>query len=126
MNEVDKIGVDTNGKEEDMKKASNNFWLNLKIKENMIIQRSRMKWLNDGDVNNRFFHSVMKGRSRHNHIGPLYSKRGVLNSIKKVKREIFEHFGNKFKENESLRPILEGDAFKRLSQEERISLEVLF
>lgn len=35
--------------------ASRRFWLSLKIKENMIIQKSMLKWLNDGNANIRSF-----------------------------------------------------------------------
>lgn len=41
-------------------KASSRIWLNIKIKENMLIQKYILKWLNDGDLNNKYFHRVMK------------------------------------------------------------------
>src|SRR4051812_30336574 len=92
----------------------------------MIIQRSRLKWINDGDVNGRFFHSVMKGRLRRNHIGPLNISRGVFESVEEVRGEVYNHFGNKFKENLLNRPRFEGVSFRRLGEEERRSLEAPF
>lgn len=38
----------------------NRFWLKLKIKENLIFQKSRIKWDSEGDANIRFFQSTMK------------------------------------------------------------------
>ncbi|XP_058741846.1 uncharacterized protein LOC131614250 [Vicia villosa] len=37
------------------KETSSRFWLNLRIKENMILQKSRLAWLNGGDSNSGFF-----------------------------------------------------------------------
>lgn len=107
-------------------KANRKFWLNLKIKENMIIQRSIVKWLNDGDVNSRYFHAIMKKGMRHNFIGPISTSRGMISSVKEVKEEVFGHFKAKFKENDMNRPVLEGHVFKSFSGEEKESLEPLF
>ncbi|XP_058746404.1 uncharacterized protein LOC131619312 [Vicia villosa] len=82
------------------KEASSRFWLNLRIKENMLIQKSRLSWLNEGDSNSGFFHKVMKERRRHNHIGPIISSRGLLESVNEVKEEVFSHFACKFEETD--------------------------
>lgn len=37
-----------------------------------------MKWLNDGDVNIRFFYAIMKKGFRRNFIGLISTPRGVL------------------------------------------------
>ncbi|XP_058746530.1 uncharacterized protein LOC131619457 [Vicia villosa] len=108
------------------KMACGNFWLNLKIKENMLIQKSRIKWINDGGSNNRYFHSIMKERRRRNHIGPLNSDRGVLVSVEDVKEEVRNFFGLKFDESEVSRSVLDGVLFDKLGSIERSSLEAPF
>ncbi|XP_058783622.1 uncharacterized protein LOC131658332 [Vicia villosa] len=74
------------------KEATNRFWTDLRIKENMLVQKSRLKWLNKEDSNSGFFHKVMKDRRRRNHIGPINSLNGSLSSVKDVKEEIVHHF----------------------------------
>lgn len=49
-------------------KANGKFWLNMRIRENMLIQKVRMRWLNEGGVNSKFFHKVMKKGLRRNFI----------------------------------------------------------
>ncbi|XP_058768560.1 uncharacterized protein LOC131642301 [Vicia villosa] len=108
------------------RRASKDFWMNLKIKENMLIQKSRLKWLNDGDANSRYFHKVMKARRRRNHIGPLLTESGLVDSVAEVKEEVLSHFANKFKEDVRGRPTLEGISFGVLSRDEKESLEKPF
>ncbi|XP_058727126.1 uncharacterized protein LOC131598556 [Vicia villosa] len=108
------------------KEASSRFWLNLRIKENMLIQKSRLTWLNEGDSNSGFFHKAMKERRRHNHIGPITSSRGLLESVNEVKEEVFSHFACKFEETDRNRPSLEGIPFRSISMEERSFLEAPF
>ncbi|XP_058753873.1 uncharacterized protein LOC131627052 [Vicia villosa] len=90
------------------RRASKDFWMNLKIKENMLIQKSRLKWLNDGDANSKYFHRVMKARRSRNHIGPLLTESGFVESVAEVKEEVLSHFANKFTEEVRGRPTLEG------------------
>ncbi|XP_058758224.1 uncharacterized protein LOC131631444 [Vicia villosa] len=108
------------------KEESCRFWLNLRIKENMIIQKSRLAWINDGDSNSGYFHKVMKERRRYNHIGPINSTSGMKETVLEVKEKVFSHFSNKFVETERNRPCLEGISFKRLSMEDITLLEAPF
>ncbi|XP_058775615.1 uncharacterized protein LOC131649887 [Vicia villosa] len=93
MNEGDEMvddvdrGEDSLGEDEVRRKrrACSDFWFHLKIKENMLIQKSRLKWLNDGDCNSRYFHNIMKSRRIRNHIGSIVTERGVVDSVEEVK-----------------------------------------
>ncbi|CAI8603270.1 unnamed protein product [Vicia faba] len=78
------------------KEDTSRFWTNLRIKENMLVQKSRLKWLNEGDSNSGFFHKVMKERRRHNHTGPVMSSSGLLESVEEIKEEVTYQFSNKF------------------------------
>ncbi|XP_058726606.1 uncharacterized protein LOC131597964 [Vicia villosa] len=102
------------------KEANGNFWKNLRIKENMFIQKSRIKWLKEGDANSGFFHKVMKQRRRQNHLGPINTPG------EEVKEEVWNHFGNKFIETEEVRPLLDGIFFNSISVEEAVDLEKPF
>ncbi|XP_058765879.1 uncharacterized protein LOC131639401 [Vicia villosa] len=125
INDIHNLPSDVEEKAEEVRKANQNFWLNLKIKENMLIQRARLKWLNDGDVNSKFVHAIMKKGLRCNFIGPISTSRG-LSSVDDVKAAVFEHFEDKFKETEGYRPVLEGDVFKILDAEDKNYLEFPF
>ncbi|XP_058765712.1 uncharacterized protein LOC131639232 [Vicia villosa] len=107
-------------------KASRKIWLNLKLRENMLIQKSRLRCLNDGDSNSKFFHRVMKERRSKNHICSLNTSDGVVESVGGVKEVVRGHFEHKFKEFFPNRPLLEGVLVNSLSVEDRDSLEVPF
>ncbi|XP_058733672.1 uncharacterized protein LOC131605316 [Vicia villosa] len=134
MNEGDEMVDDVDGEEivvgEDelsrKRRAQSDFWLNLKIKENMLIQKSRLKWLNDGDSNSRYFHNVMNSRRIRNHIGFIVTDRGVVESVEEVKKETKLFFEEKFSEAMGGRPILEDISFSKLNRVERDGLEYPF
>lgn len=71
----------------------------------MLIQKARLKWLNDGDINSKIIHRVMKGRRRHNHIGSILTSTGIFDSVEVVKGEERNHFA--FVESDRDKPILE-------------------
>ncbi|MCI13230.1 hypothetical protein A2U01_0034346 [Trifolium medium] len=47
------------------------FWEQLHYKESLLKQKSRMRWVKDGDANTRYFHASIKGRRRKNQIVSL-------------------------------------------------------
>ncbi|XP_058769926.1 uncharacterized protein LOC131643655 [Vicia villosa] len=106
--------------------ATSQIWMQLKIKENMIPQKSRLKCNRGGDSNSRFFHCAMKGRRKSNFIGNIITNNGVLETVGDVKEEIKRHFIEKFTKYDYNRPFLEGVSLKSLSSKESDSQEAPF
>lgn len=74
--------------------STSRMWKNLMIKENMILQKSRLKWGRKGDSNSRFFHSFMKDRRRRNFIGSITSEGGMLETVRELKVDARRFFCN--------------------------------
>ncbi|XP_058746998.1 uncharacterized protein LOC131619984 [Vicia villosa] len=110
----------------DRKEATSRFWLNLRIKENMLAQKLKVKWLKDGNCNSSLFHKAMKERRRHNHIGPILSSGSLFESVEEVKDEAWRHFLGKFSETGRVRRVFEGITFKSINLEEKLGLEIPF
>ncbi|XP_058726233.1 uncharacterized protein LOC131597559 [Vicia villosa] len=96
------------------KEATREFWMKLRIKENMLAQKSKVKWLNESDCNSSFFHKVLKEKRRINHIGSISSSGIILERVEEVKEEVLRHFSNKYGA-ERERWGLEGIEFDRIS-----------
>ncbi|XP_058767766.1 uncharacterized protein LOC131641482 [Vicia villosa] len=67
------------------KEASCRIWRNLRLKENMLLQKARLKWMKEGDANSGFYHKVMKEKRNFNHLGPIYVEGGTMESVDKVR-----------------------------------------
>lgn len=56
-------------------------------------QRSRVKWLTEGDRKTTFFHLTMTTRRRRNHISRIMDNRGWwITREEDIQNEIFQHF----------------------------------
>ncbi|MCI39965.1 RNA-directed DNA polymerase (Reverse transcriptase), partial [Trifolium medium] len=53
------------------KKKFEDLWVLLKSKDRMEFQKSRSRWLTEGDANTSYFHACVKGRKRSNSIVAL-------------------------------------------------------
>lgn len=71
-------------------------WDKLLIRESMIKQESRCRWLMEGEKNSKFFHSFMKSRFCHNNIVGLKQKGIVVDDVAGVKQLDIEHFQDLF------------------------------
>jgi len=93
-------------------KGFNDFWALPRVKESQIFQRSRTKWLREGDGNTGYFHSSIKMRRRRDFIMPLRVENRWFESVPKVRAEIVayfrDHFSDHFSKSLVDRPTLDG------------------
>ena len=129
MEALDKMAV-TNGWDDKLRKDRLlllvEAWSGSRKEEQVWRQKSRIKWLKEGDRNSKFFHFVANGRRRRNFIGDLCFN-GVSTSNPHLIREgIFDFFKKQYSKVEWQRPKINGLNLKRLSTDQRNGLEVVF
>ncbi|PNX74096.1 cysteine-rich receptor-like protein kinase [Trifolium pratense] len=92
------------------------FWELLNFKESLIKQKSRVKWIQEGDSNSRFFHASIKGRRRRNQLSILKKGDEWIHGVESIKKEVKDHFSTFFTEEWNNRPFLHGINFNSLSE----------
>jgi len=91
------------------------LWRILRAKVALIAQRSRLRWLKEGDVNSKFFHKCIKARKSRNSIKALRENDGWVVSPFEVRRKVVNYFTEHFAEDRWDRPKLERVDFRRLT-----------
>ncbi|GAU30728.1 hypothetical protein TSUD_145250 [Trifolium subterraneum] len=110
---------------QEMTSRKENFcalWKLLKSKETLMFQRSRSKWLKEGDANTKFFHGSVKARSKSNLISALRVDGEWLESPSLIKAAVSLYFRNHVSSTPKVRPKLDGVLFSTLSEEENRGL----
>jgi hypothetical protein len=102
------------------------LWRLLKAKDALVAQRSRSKWLKEGDANTKYFHNCVKVRKSRNSIKALREIDGWVVSPYDVRRKVVEYFKNIVANDRWERPKLDGVNFERVSDEDNIFLAAPF
>lgn len=92
------------------------------MNDSLLYQKSKIKWLKEGDANTKYIHFVVKGRRRANNLVGLELASGWTEDIKQVKRGVKTFFEIKFRKQQGLRPYLDGILFRTVSEEDKLML----
>jgi hypothetical protein len=113
---------------EERKKLFDELWKILKSIDAMTFQRSRSRWLKEGDSNSRYFHNCIKARNRRNRLVALKTTNGWVEGPTQVRAAVVDFFRNHFTSHEWQRPkyTLDGIDFPSLSQERVLDLTACF
>lgn len=88
----------------------------------MLKQKSRERWIREGNTNSRYFHAGLQGRRPKNQIVSIHKNGNVLKGVKEIKGKNFNHFAESFSEHFMARPKLGVVNFKAMSKSENKSL----
>ncbi|MCH90117.1 transposon TX1 putative 149 kDa protein, partial [Trifolium medium] len=86
-------------------------------KESMVVQRSRTRWLREGDANSSYFHACIKSRRKQNTITALQTADGWSETPEAIRQAVVTYFRNHFSSVCWRRPKLDGVQFPSLSNE---------
>ena len=119
LNVVETLAAEGGPPEVDQRRVLNaDFWRELRIKESLLAQKSRLKWLAEGDENSRFFHACIRSNRRRTNIVKLQVGEGWVENVNDIKGVIKDHFEEFFKEEVFNRPTLDGVDFGSVGRED--------
>jgi len=89
-------------------------------------QKSRIKWLVDGDENSHFFHGFINNRNNKNQLHALLINGDWCIDPTFIKDEAVRFFTSKFSEKWKSRPKFQSSDFQKLSEANRVFIEAPF
>jgi exonuclease III len=102
------------------------FWRQLHFKESLLKQKSRLRWVKEGDSNSRYFHESIKSRRRKNQLIALKDGDRWIQGVPEVKGFVKNFYEDNFRERWEDRPNLNGLTFRSLTMEDNMELTASF
>lgn len=96
------------------------------LKCSLLWQKSRIKWLKEGDANSKFFHRCIQKRRKINELLSLNFDGVFVEGLDPLRDKIRGYFENHFMGNEWARPFVGNVNFPSLGEAENILLTVQF
>ncbi|GKV09172.1 hypothetical protein SLEP1_g20714 [Rubroshorea leprosula] len=127
--QLDERGENVQLSPSDIEKRRSSFlelWKNLKLKENMWQQKSRLMWLKEGDANTKFFHRCVKGRWRKNEINSIQINGEQHKGVGEIKEKMVGYLEQLFTKDRWQRPKLDGISFRQIDGADNESLMAAF
>lgn len=98
----------------------------LQLEEISWRQKSRVRWVVEGDHNTSFFHCLASQHRRNNFVSSMLFRDKFVEGNKELGREASNHFARMYEEEFNWRPSLDGINFCSLDESSRLSLEGCF
>ncbi|XP_077234220.1 uncharacterized protein LOC143876406 [Tasmannia lanceolata] len=98
----------------------------LRLEEISWRQKSRVKWLMEGDKNTAFFHAIASARRRRNRIESLEVEGAVVSDRERIIAETIAFYRSLYSDDGLVRPIPQDICFSNLSLEASAGLEIPF
>ena len=108
------------------KSLQEQLWAAATAYESMMRQKSRVKWIKEGDSNSGYFHRLINHRRRVNAFQGLLVEGEWIHDPSRIKRVVLSHFKERFSEQNHHRPTLDGIQFPSLDQGQNDSLVARF
>ncbi|XP_071713279.1 uncharacterized protein [Rutidosis leptorrhynchoides] len=106
--------------------ARRNWLEKERSKTNMLRQKSRVRWILEGDGNTTFFHSLLRHRYNKNNIIGISVNEIWIEEPNEIKTAVFGHFANIFECQNAERPSLEDLHYPSLTHDKANKLESPF
>ncbi|KAK2654791.1 hypothetical protein Ddye_014647 [Dipteronia dyeriana] len=102
------------------------LWKQICLEEHKWRQILRVKWLNEGDRNTRYFHILSNVRRKANGIGDLLISSRRCSGPPQLRECVFSFFKDQFKKEMGHRPRISGLPIKQILMQEKTELEAEF
>ncbi|KAK7281055.1 hypothetical protein RIF29_08713 [Crotalaria pallida] len=90
------------------------LWKSLLDKDSLLREKSRLKWIQDEDVNSSYLHAYLARRRNRNKICALRGHGSWVHGVDAIKDVIKNHFHHHFSEAHIVRPTLDGIGFPQV------------
>ena len=125
MNELDILEELGSLDEESSKRRlqlQEDLWKVEKFNESLLLKKSRVRWIKEGDCNSKLFRSIINWRRRKSLLKGMDVDEEGVEDPGRVKEEVENVFFEKrFKEDNLYRPKVDGVAFKQILIEDNFS-----
>lgn len=101
-------------------------WKNLHLKESILKQKSKLKWIQEGDLNSKYFHYMLKCRTIRNSVIFIQTDTWIMEEVWLVKKVIKDHSESRFQSHDIHRPNMDCFEFNKLYREESLRLDEEF
>lgn len=104
------------------KEVAASLWNSLILKDGLLRQKSKIRWINEGDANSKYLHACLHSQRRKNNILMLEKEGVPLEEVDEIKLEVRKFFENSYNDMNVVRPSLGGVEFQKISEEDNLLL----